>query len=78
MFKEESSFIDLVLTGTVDASAIDYFVNRWHAEPGRQPLHTFLGMTPADYALWAAHPDQIDTIVESHRGRVTPLAAITP
>ena len=53
-------FLQLYREGQVGAEDIDDFIDSWHdGEEAEQsmPLHEFLGMLQADYALWVQDPD---------------------
>jgi len=56
------------LDGDEDLDAIDTYVANWHqgAGDGRE-LHSFLGMTWDEYALWAEKPAALPYILRSRK-----------
>ena len=67
------NFMTGLLAGDYLLEEIDDLVDFWHDETdGSEELHQFLGMTWAEYALWAGDPDSLSDIV-SARVREIPL-----
>lgn len=62
-----SSFIELCLCGERVPDEIDDFVDKWHDQSLGIPLHEFLGMTEAEYSLWAADSRMLPCILEARR-----------
>jgi len=61
------TFIDLVLRDQAALDAIDDFVDLWHDDPRGRELHSFLGLTADEYALWVRRPDMLAQIIERRR-----------
>lgn len=61
------SFIELCLRGARTPDEIDDFVDKWHDQSLGTPLHEFLGMTEAEYSLWAADSSVLPCILEARR-----------
>ncbi len=61
---EPTTFLALYLLDQVRDEAIDGWVDRWHdlTDPDGPPLHAFLGLTAAEYALWVYDPDVLPII----------------
>ena len=64
MAAEPTTFFDLYLLDSARAESIDGWVERWHdlADEAGPPLHAFLGLTAAEYALWVYDPGVLPTI----------------
>lgn len=65
------SFVHAVLAGHAFPEDIDDWIDNWHDAPepadGRGvELHTFLGMTWPEYALWVEQPDSLRFIIAAH------------
>jgi hypothetical protein len=57
------TFVDLCLSGQAVAEDVDDYVSRWHDETDPRPLHTFLGFTEDEYAIWVERPEALKFIV---------------
>lgn len=62
-----SSFIELCLRGDRAPSEIDDFVDEWHEKSLGISLYEFLGMSEAEYSLWAADSRVLPCILEARR-----------
>jgi hypothetical protein len=62
-----SSFIDLCLNGDRLPEEIDDYVDAWHADDSKLPMHKYLGMTRSEYNLWVIDSDVLPFIVDAHR-----------
>lgn len=64
MAAEPTTFFDRYLLDPAQEEPIDGWVKRWHnlADEADPPLHAFLGLTAAEYALWVYDPDVLPTI----------------
>ena len=64
MAAEPTTFFDLYLLDPAQEESIDGWVERWHnlADEAGPPLHAFLGLTAAEYALWVYDPGVLPTI----------------
>lgn len=62
-----SSFIELCLRGDRAPEEIDDFVDEWHEQSPGIPLHKFLGMTEAEYNLWAADSSVLHCVLDARR-----------
>lgn len=61
------TYIDSVLAGEEDWSAIDDWVGRWHETDQDVALHTFLGMTREECSAWAADARNISAVFYARR-----------
>ncbi|MGW6427236.1 hypothetical protein ACWF82_31580 [Nocardia sp. NPDC055053] len=66
------TFVDAVLAGHALVEDIDDWVERWHESDDSDDgimadLHTFLGMSWDEYALWVGRPEALRLIVAAHR-----------
>ena len=75
MSKRNDSFIQRCLRGEAMIDEIDDYVERWHSSAEDVDIHTFLGMTSKEYALWIRDPDTLPYIVASRRENI-PLRQI--
>ena len=57
------AFIDRAVLGEVMPDEIDDFIDFWHDAESDEELHDFLGLSFEEYSLFAAHPDNINTII---------------
>ena len=64
MSAEPTTFFDLYLRDSAQEESIDGWVERWHdlADEAGPPLHAFLGLSAAEYALWVYDPGVLPTI----------------
>ncbi|NVD69249.1 hypothetical protein HUX88_01585 [Duganella sp. BJB1802] len=58
-----SNFIEKCLLREAKPEDIDDFIELWHQNPGKQPLHEYLGMTRNEYALWIANAAILPTLL---------------
>ena len=63
----QASFISLALAGSVMLDEIDDYVDEWHANTDQKPLHSYLGMSRDEYALWLSSPDSLALIVAARK-----------
>jgi hypothetical protein len=61
------TFLDALLAGTATEPDIYDYVEAWHDGDGKTPIHTFLGMTEAEYARWAVEPSELTHIIAARR-----------
>lgn len=61
-----SNFIEKCLASTAAPDDIDDFIDQWHANPGDQSLHGFLGMTKQEYARWLTDDSMLPVILKAH------------
>jgi hypothetical protein len=57
------TFVDLCLSGQAVADDIDDYVSRWHDGTDPRPLHTFLGFSEDEYAIWVERPQALKFIL---------------
>ena len=62
-----SNFIQKCLSRETAPEEIDDFIDQWHANPGRQSLHEFLGMSRDEYARWLADAASLPAIINSRK-----------
>ena len=67
----EKNFLARLIEGSISATAIDDEIEKWHTGDYTDKLHTFLGMTWEEYALWAQDPKALDRIVENRKRCLT-------
>lgn len=58
-----NNFIENCLTGDAQLDEIDDYIDRWHEGQSVLPLHTYLGMSQAEYAAWIESPDRLSEII---------------
>ena len=75
MYKQSDSFIQKCLRGEALIDEIDDYVEKWHSSSEDIDIHTFLGMTSKEYALWIRDPDTLPYIVASRHEKI-PLRQI--
>jgi len=63
------TFMERYLAGEARDDEIDDYVDAWHARPGGQELHEFLGMSKDEYGLWLRNPDALSEIGRARRER---------
>ena len=61
------TFVDLCLDGQVDPSAIDDFIDEWHASDAACTVEQYLGFTREEYAYWIEQPWALRFILFSRR-----------
>jgi hypothetical protein len=74
-----ADFFSLYASGDLKAGAIDGWIDTWHEDLDPQakdrPLHSYLGLSMDEYALWVYDSDALPTILSAHKtGR--PLAEL--
>lgn len=67
MSHNQSTFIDLCLSGRASVDEIDDFVDLWHGGGTDIPLHDYLGLTRPEYALWVEKPESLKYIISSRK-----------
>jgi len=72
--QQESTFMDLVLSGWARLSEIEVFIERWHALPDDSPgaeleVYEYLGMTWPEYRLWVEQPESLRFIMAARRAK---------
>jgi len=67
MSRNQGSFVDLCLGGSVRAEEIDDFVDAWHNGDSAEPIYDFLGMSREEYGLWVEQPRLLHLILEARR-----------
>lgn len=64
-----SSFMEMAVNGDVLLEEIDDFVDVWHDNETGGSLHSFLGMTPEEYAIWVDNNAMLPQLVAArHQG----------
>lgn len=66
-----SNFIQNCLSGDALLNEIDNYIDKWHDGDSELPLHTYLGMTWNEYAVWIESPAQLSFIIASHKPTVS-------
>jgi hypothetical protein len=61
------TFVDLCLSGQATVDDIDDSVSRWHDASDSRPLHTFLGLSEDEYAIWVERPEALKFILFARR-----------
>jgi len=46
---------------------MDDYIEEWHNSDSSLPLHVYLGLTRAEYALWLQDPSQLTHIINRIR-----------
>lgn len=59
------NFINEVISGTVDVSEIDDYIDQWHDSDFNVSLREFLGMTQTEYNLWIQNENFIQPIIQA-------------
>jgi len=67
MSRLKRTFVQECVHGDATPSAIDDFVERWHAGEGEGTLAEYLGFTAAEYAAWVEDPDRLASILDAYR-----------
>jgi hypothetical protein len=64
-----SSFIEKCINGDASLDEIDDYIDEWHDSDSSNDLelHQFLGMTWAEYSLWAIKPSLLAEIVNERK-----------
>jgi hypothetical protein len=75
MSKRNDSFIQRCLRGEAMFDEIDDYVEGWHSSAEDVDIHTFLGMTSKEYALWIRDPYTLPYIIASRHENI-PLRQI--
>lgn len=61
-------WIELVLNGSISPDTIDDYIAEWHNKSEHSmPLFEFLGITRAEYRLWAENPESLNNIIQGRR-----------
>ncbi|PPQ31540.1 hypothetical protein [Rhodopila globiformis] len=64
-----ADFFSLYARGDLTADTIDDWIDTWHGglDPRAKdsPLHTYLGLSPEEYALWVYDSDALPTILSA-------------
>jgi len=67
MSHKTATFIEDCLEGEAALEDIHEWIKVWHQSGGHRPIHEYLGMKEAEYALWVERPQVLHFIVSSHR-----------
>ena len=59
------AYLELLADGQALLEEVDDYVDLWHESESGKSLSEFLGMTDAEYALWAQEPDMLAHIVRA-------------
>ncbi len=70
------NFIQKCLSGDALLDEIDDYIDEWHDSDSDVPLHTFLGMSWEEYAVWMKSPDNLTYIVSAHKQNISYKEAI--
>ncbi len=62
-----SNFIIDCINGDALLSEVDDYIDSWHDSDSNMPLHEFLGMTKAEYALYVEDEKYLATIITARR-----------
>lgn len=66
-----SNFIQDCINGDALLSEIDNYIEEWHKDTSSEvPLHTFLGMTKREYALYLEDELYLASIITAHKDGV--------
>ncbi|WP_373490303.1 hypothetical protein [Parasphingorhabdus sp.] len=72
MSENMPNFMVGLMDGLYLADEIDDFIDTWHdMTDGSIELHEFLGMSWAEYSLWANNPDSIFDIASARRRNIS-------
>lgn len=61
------SFIDRLVSGEIEADALDDFIDAWHLDDRSIPLHTFLGLSFDDWGVVALQPCALKYVVQARK-----------
>jgi hypothetical protein len=65
-----SNFIQNCIRGEAFLSEVDNYIDQWHNSETDMPLHTFLGMSKQEYALFVQDEIYLTSIVTAHKEKV--------
>lgn len=68
--KEEklmSNFVIDCIQGDALTSEIYDYIDAWDSSDSNLPIHQYLGMTEAEYALFVEDEDYVDLIITAHK-----------
>ncbi len=63
------NFLGRCLRGEVTSAAVTDEIIRWNAGDRRVPIHTFLGLTDAEWALYVEAEGHLERILQERRTR---------
>ena len=62
-----SNFVLDCLSSMDAMDNMDDYIEEWHNSDSSLPLHVYLGLTRAEYALWLQDPSQLTHIINRIR-----------
>lgn len=63
-------FMDELVAGNVETADVDDFIAEWHGSSSNLPLHTFLGLSEADWNVVAPNPSALKYVVQARKAGV--------
>lgn len=63
-------FMDELVAGNVEIEDLDDFIDAWHENSSNLHLHTFLGLSEADWNVVAPHPSALKYVVQARKAGV--------
>ena len=68
----KATFVELYISGDIEAQKIDRFVAEWHEGDSEETLAAYLGFTEDEYARWVERPESLHSILRAKKFALPP------